>query len=136
MSAQRLRHLRPDVMEGVGLPVPSDAPVEGADVWCAHVPIVTYVLIVSNTRSNPIVTSVTAGQWGCVGCAIVTNVTAARLVPTGVAARELGITRTTLNRWWTDGLVKPTFVTAGGHARWDMDDLRRQLEEWRDSRED
>lgn len=52
-------------------------------------------------------------------------------VPTGVAARELGIGRATLARWWAEGKVKPAFVTAGGHARWDVADLRQQIEEWR-----
>jgi predicted site-specific integrase-resolvase len=55
----------------------------------------------------------------------------ARLVATGVAARELGIGRATLARWWADGKVHPAFVTAGGHARWDVADLRRQVEAWR-----
>ena len=55
----------------------------------------------------------------------------APLVATGVAARELGIGRATLARWWADGKVTPAFVTAGGHARWDVADLRRQIEQWR-----
>lgn len=53
------------------------------------------------------------------------------LVPTGEAAKQLGIARYTLVRWWQDGTVRPAWVTAGGHARWNMDDLRRQLAEWR-----
>lgn len=54
-----------------------------------------------------------------------------KLVPTGVAARELGIDRGTLVRWWQQGLVTPEVVTPGGHARWDMEDLRRQLDDLR-----
>ena len=54
-----------------------------------------------------------------------------KLLSTGVAARELGIGASTLAHWWADGKVKPAFVTAGGHARWDLDDLRRQIETWR-----
>jgi predicted site-specific integrase-resolvase len=50
-----------------------------------------------------------------------------KLVATGVAAREIGVARTTLYRWWQDGLVEPALVTAGGQARWDVDDLKRQL---------
>ncbi len=50
------------------------------------------------------------------------------LVPTGVAAQAIGVTRKTLNRWWDDGLVKPEVVTPGGHGRWDIDKLRKQLE--------
>lgn len=55
----------------------------------------------------------------------------ASLVATGVAAKELGINRATLVRWWQRGIVMPRYVTAGGHARWDMADLDRQLREWR-----
>ncbi|HEX5120368.1 MAG TPA: MerR family transcriptional regulator [Pseudonocardiaceae bacterium] len=51
----------------------------------------------------------------------------AGLLSTGDAARELGIARSTLARWWADGLVTPALVTAGKHARWDLDDLREQL---------
>ena len=60
---------------------------------------------------------------------IVVNV--AVLVATGVAARELGIDRGTLVRWWQHGLVTPTIVTAGGHARWDLQELRQQLKDRR-----
>lgn len=52
-----------------------------------------------------------------------------KLVSTGIAARELGIDRVTLARWWRTGLVEPEFVTAGGHARWDMDKLRRDIKQ-------
>ncbi|WP_410669128.1 MerR family transcriptional regulator [Amycolatopsis sp. cmx-4-68] len=55
-----------------------------------------------------------------------------RLVPTGDAAKAIGVGRSTLARWVSEGLVKPTLVTPGGHARWDLDDLRRQLDALRD----
>jgi predicted site-specific integrase-resolvase len=62
---------------------------------------------------------------------IVANVSP-KLVPTGVAADAIGVDRGTLHRWWrVDGIVTPTLVTAGGHARWDIDDLKRQLRERR-----
>jgi predicted site-specific integrase-resolvase len=61
---------------------------------------------------------------------IVANVSP-NIVPTGVAAQALGIDRGTLHRWWKAGLVEPAFVTAGGHARWDVEDLKRQLREQR-----
>jgi predicted site-specific integrase-resolvase len=51
-----------------------------------------------------------------------------KLVSTGVAAREIGVARATLARWWRLGYVKPALVTAGGHARWDLTELRRELE--------
>jgi predicted site-specific integrase-resolvase len=49
------------------------------------------------------------------------------LVPTGDAAKALGISRGTLVRWWQAGDVTPALVTVGGQARWDVEDLRRQL---------
>lgn len=50
-----------------------------------------------------------------------------RLLSTGEAARALGIDRTTLSRYALDGTVTPTWRTPGGHARWDLDDLKHQL---------
>ena len=50
-----------------------------------------------------------------------------KLVSTGVAADALGVAHFTLFRWWKDGIVTPALVTAGGHARWDLDELREQL---------
>lgn len=49
------------------------------------------------------------------------------LLPTGEAAKRLGIHRGTLVRWREKGLVTPAYVTPGGHARWDLDDLLKQL---------
>jgi len=51
------------------------------------------------------------------------------LVPTYAAAKELGIAPRTLQRWATRGLIKPDAVTLGGHYRWDVDRLRRELRE-------
>jgi predicted site-specific integrase-resolvase len=51
-----------------------------------------------------------------------------RLIRTAEAARALGIGPTTLARWHREGRVRPVLVTAGGQARWDLDDLRRQLD--------
>ena len=51
-----------------------------------------------------------------------------KLVATGEAARQIGVARTTLFRWWQDGKVTPALVTAGGQARWDVEDLKYQLE--------
>ncbi|MEU4802839.1 MerR family transcriptional regulator [Actinosynnema sp. NPDC023587] len=58
------------------------------------------------------------------------------LVPTGVAARDLGVNATTLQRWAKAGLVKPALVTPGGHLRWDLDNLRAQLRDARLSDDD
>lgn len=51
-----------------------------------------------------------------------------RLVTSGEAGDELGVDRATLVRWWHEGRLRPAFVTLGRHARWDMDDLRRQID--------
>lgn len=56
------------------------------------------------------------------------------LLPTGVAAKAVGVGRATLHRWWQDGKVKPTVVTAGGHARWRLSELEQQLRELRRER--
>ncbi len=53
------------------------------------------------------------------------------LVPTGIAARSVGVDHATLVRWWNRGYVTPELVTPGGHARWDLDDLKRQLRDVR-----
>jgi excisionase family DNA binding protein len=51
-----------------------------------------------------------------------------RHVSTGEAAEALDVTRSTLLRWMRDGRVHPASTTAGGHHRWDIADLKRQLE--------
>jgi 8-oxo-dGTP pyrophosphatase MutT (NUDIX family) len=50
-----------------------------------------------------------------------------RHVTTGKAADALGVSLTTLQRWAHQGLVTPALRTAGGHFRWDIEDLRGQL---------
>lgn len=49
------------------------------------------------------------------------------LVATGVAAKQIGVHRATLVRWWQQGLVKPDLVTPGGQARWNVERLKREL---------
>jgi 8-oxo-dGTP diphosphatase len=51
-----------------------------------------------------------------------------RIVTTGEAAEAIGVSLTTLQRWAHDGLVTPVRRTRGGHYRWDLDDLKRQLD--------
>jgi predicted site-specific integrase-resolvase len=58
-------------------------------------------------------------------------VTSENLVPTEVAAKAIGVSRRSLVRWWKAGTVTPALVTPGGHARWDVEDLKRQLREQR-----
>lgn len=52
---------------------------------------------------------------------------APRYVSSAAAARTLGVGRTTLWRWQAAGAIKPSWTTPNGHARWDLDELRRQL---------
>lgn len=46
---------------------------------------------------------------------------------TGQAADALGVSAVSLTRWAHDGKITPALRTPGGHFRWDVDDLRRQL---------
>jgi excisionase family DNA binding protein len=46
---------------------------------------------------------------------------------TGEAARALNVNRVTLQRWVHKYGIRPSYVTGGGHFRWDLDDLRIQL---------
>jgi DNA-binding transcriptional MerR regulator len=55
-----------------------------------------------------------------------------KLVPTAVAAKELGVATRTLQRWAAEGLVTPDLVTPGGHQRWDVDRLKAELRELRE----
>ncbi len=55
----------------------------------------------------------------------------APLVPTADAARALGISRRTLSRYAHDGVVRPALVLPGGQYRWDVTDLRKQLNDLR-----
>jgi DNA-binding transcriptional MerR regulator len=52
-----------------------------------------------------------------------------RLMRTGEAARELGISPRTLARYAADGKVTPARVVPGQRNQywWDIDDLRQQL---------
>jgi excisionase family DNA binding protein len=50
-----------------------------------------------------------------------------RYATTGEAAREVGVSATSLLKWLREGTIKAVMVTPGGHARWDIADLRRQL---------
>lgn len=57
-----------------------------------------------------------------------------QLVSTSVAARELGLSRSTLQRWAQQGLVVPDLITVGGQYRWDVERLRRELHEQAEQR--
>ncbi len=49
------------------------------------------------------------------------------LIPTGEAAKALGVSRKSLARWAQQGRVTPAWITPGGQYRWDLDDLKRQV---------
>jgi DNA-binding transcriptional MerR regulator len=66
---------------------------------------------------------------------MVRGMPARRLVPTGDAAREIGVGIRTLQHWAAENLVKPDLVTPGGHMRWDVEHLRAQLKELQDRSE-
>lgn len=54
-----------------------------------------------------------------------------RLVSTEEAARAMNVHPVTLRRWLKAGIVKAADVTAGGHARWDVANLRQQVRDHR-----
>lgn len=54
------------------------------------------------------------------------------LVTTAEAAKYLGINRTTLARYAREGILKPTLRLPTGHLRWNLDDIRRQLDDLRE----
>lgn len=51
----------------------------------------------------------------------------AKLVGTKEAAEAIGFHPVTLRRWKQQGFVKPAWETPTGTARWDIDELRRQV---------
>lgn len=64
---------------------------------------------------------------------IVTDVPDDRsLVTTSDAARRVGVARSTLWRWVTLGWIEPHHRTAGGHLRWDVERLARQIAQFRE----
>jgi excisionase family DNA binding protein len=51
-----------------------------------------------------------------------------KLLSTGQAAKALGISGSSLSRWVRRGLVTPTLKTPGGQYRFDLDDLKAQMD--------
>ncbi len=54
------------------------------------------------------------------------------LVPSPDAARALGITARTLQRYVRRGLITPDLTLASGQYRWNVDRLREQINALRD----
>jgi hypothetical protein len=50
-----------------------------------------------------------------------------RLVTTAELARALGLSARTIQRYRQSGLLVPDLVSAGGHARWDIEKVRSRL---------
>lgn len=50
-------------------------------------------------------------------------------ITTGQLAKELEVHLRTVQRWHRDGLIRPAWITPGGHMRWQLEDVRRQLAE-------
>lgn len=46
---------------------------------------------------------------------------------TAELARALGLSARTIQRYRQTGLLEPDLVSAGGHARWDVDKVRSVL---------
>ncbi|MCH6165159.1 MerR family DNA-binding transcriptional regulator [Pseudonocardia alaniniphila] len=49
------------------------------------------------------------------------------LVHTSEAAKALGISARSIARWAAEGKIVPNLRTPGGHMRWDVEGLRKQL---------
>lgn len=54
-----------------------------------------------------------------------------KLLTSGELANELGVSQRTIARYAREGKLTPAEITLGGHYRWDLDDVRRQLRELR-----
>lgn len=52
-----------------------------------------------------------------------------RLVSAADIAREIGVSRQTVTRWVREGIICPVTRTAGGHNRFDIDQVKAELRE-------
>ena len=55
------------------------------------------------------------------------------LLTTGQVAERIGVSARTVASWVRQGRLKPTYVTLGGHARFDWADVERQMREQRET---
>jgi excisionase family DNA binding protein len=55
------------------------------------------------------------------------------LLTTGQVAERIGVSARTVASWVRAGKLTPTYVTMGGHARFDWTDVERQLREQRET---
>jgi excisionase family DNA binding protein len=52
-----------------------------------------------------------------------------RYLTTAEAAKELGVHVRSLQRWVRAGQIEPDYITPGGHMRWNVERVRRELRE-------
>ncbi|MDQ0378549.1 MerR family transcriptional regulator [Amycolatopsis thermophila] len=57
-----------------------------------------------------------------------------RTVGSGELAAELGLSRRSISRYAERGWIRPALVTPGGQYRWDVEDVRKQLDALRERR--
>ena len=57
------------------------------------------------------------------------------LLTTGQVAERIGVSARTVASWVRAGKLLPTYVTLGGHARFDWVEVQRQLHEQRQSQD-
>jgi DNA-binding transcriptional MerR regulator len=53
---------------------------------------------------------------------------AKRMLSTGEAAKAIGVSPRSLSRWTSEGLIEPSLVTPGGQFRFDLDELKAQMQ--------
>ena len=58
------------------------------------------------------------------------------LLTTSQLARALGLSLSSIKRYISAGQIKPDLTTPGGHYRWNVESVRRQLRELQQQRRD
>ena len=58
------------------------------------------------------------------------------LLTTSQLARALGLSLSSIKRYISAGQIKPDLTTPGGHYRWNVESVRRQLRELQQRRQD
>src|SRR5688500_2374816 len=119
MAARRKSVSVPARPVGAGIAVAGMRMRPPARSWRLIVRLVRHGSTVSDCQERQLLRESGANTWD--------RPEVARLITTGEAARELGVSRETLNAWVRDGKVTPHSRTVGNHMRWDLEQLRRQI---------